>query len=177
MKILKKINGSVLWMLEDNIKTSKNLKKEALKNGISEDRIIFAKRVSMEEHLARHKAADLFIDTYPYGAHTTCSDALWAGLPVATLVGETFASRVAGSILSAINMKELITYTEKEYENLIIDLATDSRKLKQIKIKLSKNKYTEPLFDTKLYTRNIESSYSKIYENHLNNLPLDNIEI
>ncbi len=177
MKILKKINGSVLWMLEDNIKTSKNLKKEALKNGISEDRIIFAKRVSMEEHLARHKAADLFIDTYPYGAHTTCSDALWAGLPVATLVGETFASRVAGSILSAINMKELITYTEKEYENLIIDLATDSRKLKQIKIKLSKNKYTEPLFDTKLYTRNIESSYSKIYENHLNNLPADNIEI
>ena len=131
----------------------------------------------MEEHLARHKAADLFIDTYPYGAHTTCSDALWTGLPVATLAGETFASRVAGSILSAINMKELITYTEKEYENLIIDLATDSRKLKQIKIKLSKNKYTEPLFDTKLYTRNIESSYSKIYENHLNNLPADNIEI
>tara|TARA_B100000131_G_C18118607_1_gene612069 strand:- start:1512 stop:3581 length:2070 start_codon:yes stop_codon:yes gene_type:complete len=177
MKILNKINGSVLWMLEDNIKTSENLKKEAVKNGINEKRIIFAKRIPIEEHLSRHKAADLFIDTYPYGAHTTCSDALWTGLPVVTLAGDSFASRVAGSILSAINMKELITYSEKEYLDLIIDLATNSEKLNKLKIKLSKNKNSEPLFNTKLYTKNIESSYSKIYENYLKNLPLDNIEI
>ena len=177
MNILKKVNGSVLWLLEDNKKTSINLKKEAVKSGINANRIIFAQRMPIEDHLSRHKVADLFIDTYPYGAHTTCSDALWAGLPIVTLAGETFARRVSGSILSAMNLKELITYTQEDYENLILDLATNSEKLNQIKNKIFKNKHTEPLFDTKLYTKNIESSYVKIYENYLNKIPIDNIEI
>ena len=177
IKVLKKINKSVLWLLEDNIKTSENLKKEAIKNGINPERIIFAKRIPIEEHLSRHSCADLFIDTYPYGAHTTCSDSLWANLPVVTLIGETFASRVAGSVLNSINMQELITHTKEEYENLIINLATNLEKLNHIKNKLSLNKLTEPLFDTKLYTKNIESSYVKIYENHFNNIPIENIEL
>ena len=177
IRVLKKINKSVLWLLEDNIKTSENLKKEAIKNGINPERIIFAKRMPIEEHLSRHNCADLFIDTYPYGAHTTCSDSLWANLPVVTLIGETFASRVAGSVLNSINMQELITHTKEEYENLIINLATNLEKLNHIKNKLSLKKLTEPLFDTKLYTKNIESSYVKIYENHLNNIPIENIEL
>ena len=118
----------------------------------------------MPEHLARHRCADLFIDTFPYGAHTTCSDALWAGLPVVTLMGQSFASRVAGSILHAIDLKELITTSETEYEKLIIELAKNSLRLKEIKNKLDKNRLTKPLFDTKLYAKNIESAYTKIYE-------------
>ena len=177
MRILKKINNSVLLLLEDNIKTSENLKKEAAKKGINSNRIIFVRRIPMEEHLARHKIADLFLDTYPYGAHTASSDALWTGLPIVTLTGQSFASRVAGSILTAIDIPELITQTKEEYENLILDLATNKNKLNQIKEKLSKNILTKPLFNTKLYTKNIESAYIKIYERHLKNLPVENIEI
>ena len=109
MKILKKIEGSVLWLIKDSNEGTNNLKKEANKRGINPDKIIFAKRMTISEHLARHKMADLFIDTFPYTAHTTCSDALWSGLPVITLMGQSFASRVIGSLLNAIGLKELIT--------------------------------------------------------------------
>ena len=129
------------------------------------------------DHFARHKCADLFIDTFPYGAHTTCSDSLWAGLPIVTLMGKSFASRVGGSLLNAINLEELITTTEKEYEELIIELANNSYRLKKIRNKIHKNKFTKPLFNTKLYTKNIELAYTKIYEKHLNKLPVKNIEI
>jgi len=164
MRLLKIVEGSILWLLEDNLTAVKNLKKEAEKKKINPKRIIFAKRMPMPEHLARHRCADLFIDTFPYGAHTTCSDALWAGLPVVTLMGQSFASRVAGSILHAIDLKELITTSETEYEKLIIELAKNSLRLKEIKNKLDKNRLTKPLFDTKLYAKNIESAYTKIYE-------------
>ena len=116
MKILKQVKGSVLWLLEDNPTATNNLKLEANKRNIDSARIIFAKRTKMSDHLARHKVADLFIDTLPYNAHTTASDGLWVGLPFLTLVGDTFASRVGASMLKAIGLPELITYSENEYK-------------------------------------------------------------
>ena len=177
MRLLKKIDGSVLWLIEDSDLGSKNLKKEAKKRGVEPNRIVFAKRMAVPEHLARHKIANIFIDTFPYTAHTTCSDALWSGLPVITKIGQSFASRVGGSLLSAVGLKELITKTEKEYENLAIKVATSPEFLKKIKNKLEKNRITEPLFNTKLYTIKIESAFKKIYERYHSDLPVKNIEI
>jgi len=177
MRLLKKVEKSVLWLIKDNDVAAYNLKKEAEKRGIRSDRIIFAEHIPISEHLARHKVADLFVDTFPYTAHTTCSDALWSGLPVITRMGQSLASRVAGSLLNAINLKELITKTEKEYENLILKLSKNPKKLKEIKNKLKKNRLKEPLFDSKLYTKKIEHAYKKIYERYKSNLPLKNIEI
>ena len=177
MKLLKKIDGSVLWLIKNSDKGADNLKKEAFRRGVNPNRIIFAKRMPVQEHLARHKLADLFIDTFPYTAHTTCSDALWAGLPVLTRIGQTFASRVGASLLSSIGLEELIANTKKEYENLAIKIATNSKILKNIKNKLEKNKINKPLFNTKLYTSNLELAYKKIYKNYYSNLAIKNIEI
>ena len=177
MKILKKIEGSVLWLIKDSNEGANNLKKEANKRGINPDKIIFAKRMPISEHLARHKMADLFIDTFPYTAHTTCSDALWSGLPVITLMGQSFASRLSGTLLNAVGLNELIATTEKDYEDLIINLAKDSNQLKIIKNKLEKNKINQPIFNTKLYTKKIESAYKEIYKRYHSDLPLENIEI
>tara|TARA_Y100000590_G_C15709601_1_gene1009841 strand:+ start:665 stop:2533 length:1869 start_codon:yes stop_codon:yes gene_type:complete len=177
MRLLKKIEGSVLWLIKDSNLGSENLKKEAEKRGVEPNRIIFAKRMVVPEHLARHKLADIFIDTFPYTAHTTCSDALWSGLPVITLMGQSFVSRVGGSLLNAIGLDELITESEKEYENLAIKIASNPNFLKSIKKKLEKNKIIKPLFDTKLYTKNIESAFIKIYERYHSNLPSENIKI
>ena len=150
MRILKQVEGSVLWLLEDNASAASNLKKEAMARGVSSERLVFAKRIPLPEHLARHKLADLFLDTLPYNAHTTASDALWAGLPVLTCIGETFAGRVAASLLNAIRLPELITTTPEAYEQMAIDLATHPEKLAAIKHKLAENRLTTPLFDTKL---------------------------
>ena len=177
MRLLKKVEKSVLWLIKDNDVAVYNLKKEAEKRGVKSDRIIFAKHMPVSEHLARHKIADLFVDTFPYTAHTTCSDALWSGLPVITRTGQSFASRVAGSLLNAVNLKELITKTKKEYEDLILKLAKNPKQLKEIKNKLKKNRLKEPLFNSKLYTKKIESAYKKIYERYNSDLPLKNIEI
>ena len=133
MRLLKKIDGSVLWLIKNSDEGSKNLKEEAHRRGIEPNRIIFAERMLQPEHLARHKLADLFIDTFPYTAHTTCSDALWADLPVLTLMGESFASRVGASLLSSIGLEELITNTKKEYENLILKISKHPDILKDIK--------------------------------------------
>ena len=178
MRLLKKVEGSVLWLTEDNQIALNNLKREAEKRNINHERLIFAKHMpSLADHLARHKCADLFIDTIPFNAITTANDALWAGLPVLTRTGESFSSRVGASLLSSIGLSELITKTEKEYETLAIELATNPERLKQIKKKLEKNKLIKPLFNTKLFTKNIESAYTMMYEKYLKNLPLENIEI
>ena len=177
MKLLKRIDNSVLWLLEENQTASSNLKKEAEKKGIKSDRIIFAKRMEQSEHFARHKLADIFVDTFPYNAHTTCSDALWSDLPVITLAGQSFASRVGASILNAIDLKELITTTEEEYENLLFKLATNKEELEKIKNKLKKNKIKKPLFDTKLYTKNLETAYTEIYEIYSSGSEVKNINI
>lgn len=164
MRILKAVDGSVLWLLEDNPAAAENLQKEALKRGVDGSRLVFAKRVSASEHLMRHRAADLFLDTLPYNAHTTASDALWMGLPVLTLMGESFAGRVAASLLNAVDLPELITNTGQEYEALAIALATDLESLGAIRERLEKNRLTQPLFDTPLFTRNLEAAYIKMYE-------------
>ena len=178
MRLLKKVEGSVLWLTEGNLTGVKNLQKEANERGIDSERLIFAKRTKLlADHLARHKAADLFIDTIPYNGHATASDALWSGLPVLTLIGKSFSSRVSASLLNVLGLSELITYTEKEYEDLAIELAKNPNKLKEIKNKLEKNKTNKPLFNTKLFANNIESAYVKIYDRYLQNLPVDNIEI
>jgi protein O-GlcNAc transferase len=134
MRILNYVDGSVLWLFQDNSWVAENLKKEAKKQGITPNRLVFAERLPLSEHLARHRQADLFLDTFPYNAHTTASDALWAGLPVLTLMGESFASRVAASLLNAIGLPELITSSQEEYEALAIELALNPKKLADIKL-------------------------------------------
>jgi predicted O-linked N-acetylglucosamine transferase (SPINDLY family) len=177
MRILSAVEGSVLWLLQDNSWVVENLKKEAQKRGVDGQRLVFADRVPLSEHLARHRQADLFLDTYPYNAHTTTSDALWAGLPVLTLMGRSFASRVAASLLNAIGLPELITSTQEEYEVLAIELATNPHKLADIKLKLAKNRLTTPLFDTPLFTQNLEAAYIKMIERYQADLKPDHMFI
>jgi predicted O-linked N-acetylglucosamine transferase (SPINDLY family) len=166
MRILKRVEGSVLWLLEDNAKAAVNLRKEAELRGVNAARLVFAKRMHLSEHLARHRLADLFLDTLPCNAHTTASDALWAGLPVLTCPGETFAGRVAASLLNAICLPELIAATPEAYEALAIELAGNHDKLSELKQRLANNRLTTPLFDTQLFTRHIEAAYTAMYERY-----------
>jgi protein O-GlcNAc transferase len=166
MRVLKKVEGSILWLFQDNSWAVENLKKEAEKQGVAPDRLVFAERLRLSDHLARHRHADLFLDTFPYNAHTTSSDALWAGLPVLTLMGESFASRVAASLLNAVGLPELITRTQEEYEALAIELARNPNKLIDARLKLANNCLTAPLFDTPLFTKNLEAAYIGIMERY-----------
>ena len=159
MRILHAVEGSVLWLLEDNEFASNNLRLEARSKGISSDRLIFASRMAANDHLARHKFADLFLDTYPCNAHTTASDSLWAGLPVLTLMGESFASRVAASLLNTLNLTELITTSLAAYEARAVELATQTAQIDEIGKKLAKSTLTSPLFDTKTFTKNLEDAF------------------
>jgi predicted O-linked N-acetylglucosamine transferase (SPINDLY family) len=177
MRILKAVEGSVLWLLADNPTAKNNLIKEATARGLDSCRLIFAERMPLPEHLARHRQADLFLDTLPYNAHTTCSDALWAGLPVLTLMGSTFPGRVGASLLKAIDLPELITNTQEEYEAMAIELAINPQKLRDIKLKLARNRLTTPLFDTPLFTKNLETIYTKMMERYQADLQPDHITI
>jgi predicted O-linked N-acetylglucosamine transferase (SPINDLY family) len=177
MRILRQVDASVLWLLEDNPKASSNLRQEAAKRGVNPERLVFAKRMALPEHLARHRSADLFIDTLPYNAHTTAIDALWAGLPVLTLPGEAFASRVAASLLKAIRLPELITATQEQYENTAVALAVDAQRLAGIKRRLADNRLTAPLFDAKLFTRHLEQAYQQMVERYQRDLPPEHIHI
>jgi predicted O-linked N-acetylglucosamine transferase (SPINDLY family) len=138
---------------------------------------VFAERMPLPEHLARHRCADLFLDTLPYNAHTTASDALWAGLPVLTCRGETFAGRVAASLLHNLHLPELITATLEDYVRLAIELATHPEKRAAINQKLADNRLTTPLFDTKLFTRHIEQAYAAMVERHRAGLAPDHIVV
>ena len=166
VRILKAVEGSVLWLFEDNQSASSNLRKEAEARELDPNRLIFSPRMQLPEHLARHKLANLFLDTNPCNAHTTASDALWVGLPVLTWMGESFASRVASSLLNALGVPELITICQEDYERLAIDLAKNSQKLKAIKDKLNSNRLNEPLFDTPLFAKHLEAAYTKMFENY-----------
>jgi len=179
MRILEAVEDSVLWLFSNygNTSTTKNLKKEAREFGINEDRLVFATYMPIEEHLNRIKQADLFIDTLPYNAHTTTSDALRMGLPVLTCIGNSFASRVAASLLNAVNLPELITINQEQYESLAIELATNPEKLKIIKDKLVSNLSTAPLYNTPLFTRHLESAYSMMYDRYQRGLDPDHIYV
>ena len=174
---MKKANNSVLWLLDDENESTFNLVEEFKLGGLHSSRIIFSKRLPLDEHLARHRLADLFLDTFPYGAHTTASDSLWSGLPLITKIGNTFASRVAASLLKAICLDELITTSDEEYINLATELANNPKKLNLIKNKLNENIKTKPLFDTKRFTKNLEAGYFLAYKRYLENLSAENIEV
>ena len=177
MRILKSVPQSVL-LLYSSIKSAElNLKQEAQKRGVNPERLIFGDNLTRNEYLARCKSADLFLDTLPYNAGATASDALWAGLPVLTCMGQSFASRYAASLLYAIGLPELVTQTQSEYEALAVELATNPLKLKAIKDKIETNRLTTPLFDTAMFTKHIEVAYTKMYERYLADLPPDHIFI
>lgn len=175
IQILSNVKGSVLWLLEDSDTAVSNLKKEASSRGISPDRLVFAKRAPLADHLARHQLADLFLDTLPYNAHTTASDALWAGLPVLTHIGETFPGRVAASLLKAIGLPELIATSREDYVEMANNLANNPQTLKSIRNKLAENRLTTPLFDSTLFTKHIEAGYQKAYDRYHDGLPADHI--
>ena len=177
MRILKSVEGSVLWLYCNNKDTISNISKTASKFGIDENRIIYAKRLPVEEHLNRIKKADLFLDTLPYNAHTTASEALRMGVPVLTLIGNSFASRVAASLLNAVNIPELITYTQVEYESLAIELALNSEKLGNIKSKLINNLPTSALFDCRAYTKNLELAFDAMHQRSQSGLEPDHIMV
>jgi protein O-GlcNAc transferase len=166
MRIMQRVEGSVLWLLKDSDTAANNLRKEAQARGVSEARVIFAERMPSADHLARHRAAGLFLDTLPCNAHTTTSDALWAGLPVLTRAGESFAARVAASLLNAVGLPELITTTVEQYEAIAIALATDPARLARLKDKLNENRLTTPLFDCELFTRDLEQAFVQMYERY-----------
>ena len=177
MRILNAVEGSVLFLYADNEWSKANLIKEASLRGVDSARLVFGGRITSEEYLARYRVCNLFLDTFPYNAGTTASDALWAELPVLTLMGQSFASRIAASILNAIGLPELITSTQEEYESLAIELALNSKKFTDIKLKLEANRLTAPLFDTPLFTKNIEAAYIKMMERYHEDLELDHIAI
>ena len=175
MSILNKVERSVLWLFEDSPESTENLRNEAKKRGVESGRLVFAKRMPLEEHLARHRVADLFIDTLPYNAHTTASDALWAGLPVLTCTGDSFASRVAASLLNAIGLNELVTDSLRQYEDIAVEIGQSPDKINNIKTKLENHRLVYPLFNTGLFTRHIENAYSQMYDRYHKGLNLDHM--
>jgi predicted O-linked N-acetylglucosamine transferase (SPINDLY family) len=164
MSLLKAVEGSVLWLLRDNPEAEANLIKEAVKDGIDSRRLIFTERLPFDEYLARHCLADLFLDTLPYNAHSTGSHALWAGLPVLTCLGNSFAGRVGASMLNAVGLHELVTNGLDEYEGLALKLATDAPLLQSIRRKLAQNRVTFPLFNADRFRRHLESAYLQMWE-------------
>ena len=177
MTILKRVEASVLWLFAENELAAVNLKKAAELRGVDPHRLVFGERLPLPEYLARYRVADLFLDTFPYNAGATASDALWAGLPVLTRMGETFASRVAASLLNAVHLPELITSTPEEYEARAIDFALNPEKLGRIRRQLKENRLTTPLFDVKGFTANIESAYMQMYEKYRAGMRPDHIYV
>ena len=178
MKVLQQLDKSVLWLSSANETAIRNLRREAQVRGVDPVRLVFAEQVPLnEDHLARHRLADLFLDTLPYNAHTTASDALWAGLPVLTCLGQTFAGRVGASLLNALNLPELIATTPEMYEQMAIDFGKYPEKLATIKSKLAVNLRTAPLFDTKRFTKNIEAAYAEMFQRHQTGLAPDHIVV
>ncbi len=166
MRLLQQVAGSVLWLVRSNPAVEANLRREAAARGVDPARLVFAPWVEYGAHLARCAAADLFLDTLPFNAGTTASDALWAGLPVLTCSGEAFAARMAGSLLQAVGMPELITTSLREYEALAIALATDAERMAGIREKLARNRVSAPLFDSDRFRRHIEAAYLAMWSRH-----------
>ena len=178
MKILKKNENSVLWLKSNKTSVIKNIKSEAEKFKINSNRIIFADRLeSSSDYLASYKLADLFLDTFPYNAHVTGCDALYSGLPILTLCGESFASRVGASLLNTLNMNELIAYSETEYISKAYNLSVNKKKITELKQELLKPFTISKLFNSKLYVEKIETAYVKIYETLKNKITPKNIYI
>jgi len=177
MRLLRDVDGSVLWLREPDSYVRKNLKLEAQARGVDPHRIVYAPHVSYPDQMARQQLAGLFLDTTPYNAHTTASEALWAGLPVVTYLGESFQGRVAASVLHAMGLPELVTSSLREYEDLARALAQNPERLAALKAKLRHNRALMPLFDTARFTRNLETAYVMMWERQQMNLPPENLDV
>jgi len=177
MRLLSQVESSVLWLLAFNTYTEQALRDKAAAFGVDPERIIFAPQAPLDAHLARYKLADLFLDTFPCNAHTTASDALWGGCPVLTCAGETFASRVAGSLLRTLEMDDLITTSLTDYEALALKLAQEPKTLAKKKKLLAKRRTTNPLFDGTLFAKNLERGYETIWDRHLKGLEAESFEV
>ncbi len=177
MRILGRVPEAVLWLLDENAAATAGLAREAARRGIGPQRLVFSSRLALSEHLARHRLADLFLDTLPYNAHTTASDALWAGLPVLTLTGSTFPGRVGASLLGAVGLPELVTTSGPQYEDLAVALAVDPQKLRSLRDRLARNRLSEPLFDTQRFTRNLESAYRTMFDRCCAGLPAEHFSV
>lgn len=177
MRLLERVPGSVLWLLRPNPAAEANLRREAQARGVDPDRLVFADHLPNAEHLARLRLADLFLDTFHYNAHTTASDALWAGLPVVTKAGRQFAARVGASLLHATGLPDLVTASDADYEALAVGLAEHPAKLAAVRARLAENRLTQPLFDTRRYARAIEEGYTAAHRRHLDGLAPAHIEI
>jgi protein O-GlcNAc transferase len=177
MRLLRSLPGGVLWLLGQEPCVVSNLEKEAASRGIDSKRLVFAKRAAYEEYLARYRLADLFLDTLPFNAGATASDALWAGLPVLTCSGQSFAARMAGSLLSAVGLPELITHSLEDYEALALRLARNPEELADKKRKLVASRAACPLFDTDRFRRNIERAYTEMWRRFQNGLPPADLDI
>ncbi|HQR50143.1 MAG TPA: tetratricopeptide repeat protein [Methylophilaceae bacterium] len=169
--LLKSVPGSVLWLLECNPWAKANLRREIAARGVEPGRLIFAPRVPIEQHLARHRCADLFLDTLPYNAHTTTSDALWMGLPLVTCAGETFAARVAGSLLRAAGFPQLVTGNLHDYQALALRLATSPDELHALRTVLAQQCDTAPLFDTPRFARHLQQAYRAMWQRYASGQP------
>lgn len=177
MRILSRVPRAVLWLIADNEAASDNLRREAARRGIDESRLVCSPRLPLAEHLARHRLADVFLDTLPYNAHTTASDSLFAGVPVVTCPGQTFAGRVAASLLKAVGLPELIAGSLTEYEALAVELASRPEKLAALRAYLFNHGKTSALFDARAYARRLEKAYAEIYRRHRQGLPPDHVTI
>jgi predicted O-linked N-acetylglucosamine transferase (SPINDLY family) len=177
MRILARVPGSVLFLLSSGQEANDNIRREAEARGVSKDRIVLGGKLERPEYLARYRACDLFLDTLPFNAGTTASDALWAGLPVLTCAGEAFASRMAASLLTALELPELITSTFDEYEQRAVDIADNPARLDALRGRLQQNVRSGLLFDTRLVARSIESAYMAVYERYQSGLLPESIEI
>jgi len=171
MRLLHRVEGSVLWLLKANPWVADNLYREAERRGISSQRLIFARGLPLSEHVARQQLADLFLDTLPFNAGAMASPALWAGVPLLTCIGEAFAGRMAASLLRTLDLSELVTATTAAYEALAIELALDKERYQSIRQKLQRNRQTGPLFDTARFTRNLEAAYTTMYDRYQAGLP------
>lgn len=167
MRLLRQVEGSVLWLFRSNDWAERNLRNEARKRGVDPSRLVFADKLPLAQHLARVTLADLFLDTFNYNAHTTASDALWAGVPVVTKLGQGFAARVAASLLRAVGLDELVTDTEADYERLALALATEPERLDQLKRAVAAARTSASLFDSEATTRQVEQAYEVIYRRWL----------
>ena len=177
MRLLRSVEGSVLWLVASNPVACANLCREAQNRGVDPARLVFAPKLYLSEHLARHQLADLFLDSFHCNAHTTASDALWAGLPVLTCSGETFASRVAASLLTAVGLPELVAKSPLEYEAIALHLSQNPAALIAMRDRLTHNRLTHPLFDIDLYTRHLEMAYSAMWQHHHHGQAPDHIEV
>jgi predicted O-linked N-acetylglucosamine transferase (SPINDLY family) len=178
MRILAKVPNGVLWFTQSNESVIANLHHEAKRRGVDAQRLIFAEHMhSLPDHLARHALGDLLLDTRPYNAHATAMDALWARLPVLTLIGDSFASRVAASLLRTFGLPELITETPEQYEALAVELAMNPARLATIRRTLVKLSVETPLFEAPSFTRHLESAYVAVHQRHRLGLGADHISV